>query len=65
MLGNPNLYIAIAFVAGVALIITGYAKNKSSNFDDGTFIVQIICIVAGAGLVVLALVWKFVLSLLS
>ena len=58
-----NLAVLIALLLGLALFLAGLLRDKSSNFDDGSFIVQIILMVAGGALVALALLAKFIASL--
>ena len=58
-----NLAVLIALLLGLALFLAGLLRDKSSSFDDGSFIVQIILMVAGGGLILLALLAKFIASL--
>lgn len=60
-----NICILIALVVGIVAAVAGFTMNKSSNFDDGSFIVQICLIAGGGGLVILAILVKFIASLVG
>jgi hypothetical protein len=59
---RQNYIIAALMIVGVIMLITGFCANKSSSFDDGSFIVQVLLMVAGGAAIIVALLWKFVLS---
>jgi hypothetical protein len=58
-----NICVLVALLLGALALGVGATRAKSSGFDDGSFLVQITLIAIGAGLVVVALLTKFVASL--
>lgn len=59
---TPNIVILCMLIAGTASVTAGIRTNKMSSFEDGSFVVQMLMILAGAVAVAAALVWKFVAS---
>ncbi len=50
----------ILALGGFLLVLWGFHDDRTSSFDDGTFMLQIIKIVAGGLLLVIGLGWSLV-----
>lgn len=59
-----NLVILGMLVGGICCIGIAYRLNSKSSFEDGSFMLQMVLIIVGGGLLVVGLVWKLILSLL-
>lgn len=59
---TPNIIILCMLIAGATSLIAGFRMNKMSSFEDGSFVVQMFMILAGAVAIAAALIWKFVAS---
>lgn len=60
-----NICILIALLLGICAMSGGFISNKSSNFDNGSFLLQMLLIVGGGVLVVLSLLIKLIDSLVG
>lgn len=56
---------AIILLIGAVVFLHGILRDNTSSFEDGTFLIQLMEIVGGAGMVFVAVVWFLVLVFLS
>lgn len=51
-------WIPLALIAvGIALLIWAMRSDRTSSFDDGTFIIQIAAILFGGALIIAGICW--------
>ena len=60
-----NIIVIIFLFIGTISLAIGIWKNRSSNFDSGSFITEIFLVIFGITLVMIALAIKFISSLIG
>lgn len=60
-----NIIVILFLLIGTTGLGVGIWKNRSSNFDDGSFISEIFLIIFGITLIAIALAIKFISSLIG
>lgn len=57
--------VFIPLLIGMMLLALAARMDRKSSFEDGSFLIQIVLLIGGAGLVFGTLVWEFIKLVLS
>ena len=55
----------VLFVVGACVLLHSMLRDAKNSFDDGTFLIQMIEMFGGVGLMIVAIIWFSVLIFLA
>ena len=62
---TANHIIIGLLLVGIVLLIIGWRMDSKSSFEDGSFLIQMLALVAGGVMIIVGLGCKLIMSLAS
>ena len=62
---TANHVILAIIVAGLAIMLIGWHMDATSDFEGGSFLLEIFLIMVGMFMIAGAVIWKFIMSLVQ